>query len=119
MSLINKGFFIYKNCISKDLIKELKISFLADLKDITKIKTDNINDIDKLFLKAINTYHQFDVQSYLHHGLQHRGLKERVLKEIKILNFCKKILGNDLAYNEDGSLVANVKGAKDNLYQKN
>lgn len=119
MSFINNGFFIYKNCINKDLIKELKKSFLADLKEITKIKTDNINSIDKLFLKAINAHHQFDVQSYLHHGLQHRGLKERVLKETKILNFCKKILGSDLAYNEDGSLVANVKPTKDNLYQKN
>ena len=53
MSFINNGFVIYKNCINKDLIKELKKSFLADLKEITKVETDNINSIDKLFLKII------------------------------------------------------------------
>lgn len=36
MSFINNGFFIYKNCINKDLIKDLKKSFLADLKEIKK-----------------------------------------------------------------------------------
>ena len=102
MTFITDGFFIYKNCINENLINELKKSFLIDLREITKIKTDDISSIDKLFLKAIHTYHQFDVQSYLHHGLQHRGLKEKVLKETKILNLCKRILGNDLSYNEDG-----------------
>ncbi len=114
-SFLENGYCILKNSIESKTISQIKKSILGSLKKIVEKKS---NDIDLLFKYASKKYHQEDVQIFIHHELQLAGLKEMALKNEKIFNFTKKLLGPDLAYNEEGSIRGNFQKTNDNLYQK-
>ena len=110
-----QGHFVLEDCIPATLLEEARESMRQGLGRILGRPCESLPEGIRA---AISPYRQFDVQHFIHQELQACGIKRRILLHAEVLEHFIHLIGPDLAYNRAGSVVFNIHGVTDGLYQK-
>ena len=113
-----KGFLIIRNAVNLGLIRDIQKLIIKSIKSNNRIKKNEKNNY-KFFCKAVENIKvsEFNFLKPIYNLLLYKGIIEKYLFEKKLYKSITQILGRDLSYCNDQSLVLNI--PKRNNSEKN
>ena len=104
-----KGFLIIRNAVNLRLIRDIQKLVIKSIKSNNRIKKNEKNNY-KFFCKAVENIKvsEFNFLKPIYNLLLYKGIIEKYLFEKKLYKSISEILGYDLSYCNDQSLVLNV-----------
>jgi hypothetical protein len=120
--LLNDGYFILKNCISKKIINNANTIIETEIENILKQKKIKFKkkDFKNNYFKLKQIFPKNIIQIKLGEILYKKNLIRDLLLEKKLKNQLISILGPDIEYEEDNELLINEKEniGNDHLFKK-
>ena len=104
-----KGFLIIRNAVSLGLIREIQKLVIKSIKSNNKVKKSQKNNYKFLCSTVKNLkVSEYNFVKPIYELLLYKGVIEKFLLEKKLYKSISEILGHDLSYCNDQSLVLNV-----------
>ncbi len=116
--LVQNGYLILKNCVSKQLVKEFQNQVNIELDKINHNKKNKKSSLSLKLNKAMRNKKLHDIQVAIGERINNEGLVRSLLNEKKISQFLHTVLGPDLEFCCNSGLAINKKLNNDSYYLK-